>query len=128
MGGFAPRKDRRVPTPYFREAPPVGKPENMPLGNTTKTLSPEWKPFALSDGGVLFTHPTRDQVMEWNNLVISKEHEAVGIPSRQHAVQAKVQSLMADNTLEHLSLSQWRRANLRQLIHRHKGSAAPVNL
>ena len=64
VGGWTQAKDRRWPTPQYPEVEPFKKPENMPLSNTTKTLSAEWKPYALSDGGVLFTHPTRDQVMQ----------------------------------------------------------------
>jgi hypothetical protein len=119
MGTYSAPKDRRWPTPAFAEAPPFEKPENMPQSNTTKTLSPEWRPYALADGGVLFTHPTRDQVMQWNFEATTKENEAVGMTTRDHATKAKIQALIADNTLEHTTLAAWRRQQLQRLIRKH---------
>ena len=119
IGTYSAPKDRRWPTPGFSEPEPFKKPKNMPMSNTTKTLSPEWKPYALADGGVLFTHPTRDQVMQWNFEATAKENEAVGTTTREHATKAKMQALIADNTLEHTTLADWRREQLQRLIRKH---------
>jgi hypothetical protein len=121
MGTYTSAKDRRWKTPTFVEDFPVGKPANMGMSNTTKTLSPEWRPFALDDGGVLFVHPTRDDVMQWNQQTLVKEREASGMASRDNDTVAKIQALIADNTLEHISLARWRRTQLRSIIRRQTG-------
>uniref|UniRef100_A0A7S1QLH8 Uncharacterized protein n=1 Tax=Neobodo designis TaxID=312471 RepID=A0A7S1QLH8_NEODS len=130
VGGNQPERDRRWPTPSYAEEAPFQKPKNMPMSNTTKTLSGEWRPYALSDGGVLFTHPTRDQVMQWNYEATMKENEAAGSTARDHNVKAKMQALIADNTLEHTTLADWRRQQLQRLIQKHaqlpKASAKPL--
>jgi hypothetical protein len=125
IGTYTTKKDRRWPTPMFTEEKPAFKPRNMPMSNTTKTLSAEWRPYALADGGVLFVHPTRDQVMQWSHQVLVREREATGMASRDHDVSAKMQALMADNTLEHISLAAWRKEQLTKLIRKHSGVNLP---
>ena len=120
-GTYTTAKDRRFKTPMFIEPFEPHKPENMPMTNTTKSLSHEWKPFALNDGGVLFLHPTRDQIMAWNQKVMLKERETTGMTTRDHDIEAKTQTLMADNTLEHISLAAYRREHLTRLISKHMG-------
>lgn len=114
-------KDRRFVSPKVMDPAPAGKPRDLPMANTTKTLSPHWRPFALADGGVLFIHPTRNQVMEWNREVMKRENEATGLSGFDREVDAKIQTLIADNTLEHVSLREWRKNMMRRLVTRQSG-------
>lgn len=98
------------------------KSRNEPLSNVTRTLSPHWRPFALEDGGVLFLHPTVPQVMKWGAQVLKKENAATGMTTMDEHVNAKIQSIIAGNTLEHISLGHWRRQHIRHLLQKHAGA------
>lgn len=86
---------------------------------TTKTLSPQWRMFALTDGGVLLTHPSHKQVMQWNQETLKRENAAIGQADFDRHVDSKIQALMADATLEAVPLSEWRRAHMWRLIRNH---------
>lgn len=89
------------------------------LSNTTRSLSPHWRSFALDDGGVLFIHPSHQQVMSWSHETHKKETEAMGMTSMDEWVNSRIQSIMADNTLENVSLGHWRRRHMWMLIKSH---------
>lgn len=119
---YSAGKDRRYQyarAPHKPHAPDA--PANMPISNVTKNLSHEWRPFALNDGGVLFIHPTRDQVLKWSEEVMKRERASAGMSTRDHDTSAKIQTLIADNTLEHISLTTWRRTQLYNLLRRQSG-------
>jgi hypothetical protein len=113
------KKDRRFVVTSLNDTAPAGKHIDEPLGNTSKTLSPHWRPFGLTDGGVLFTHPSQKQVMGWTQTILQKEQQASGLSTYDQQVNSKIQSLVADNTLENVSLAQWRRQHLFNLIAKH---------
>lgn len=86
------------------------------LSNTTKSMSPHWRSFALADGGVLFVHPAHKQIMTWNQDTLRREAEATGLTSMDQWVHSRMQALIADNTLGNVSLSHWRKRHMWALI------------
>jgi len=90
----------------------------QPLSRTTKTLSPHFRPFALEDGGVMFLHPTTKQILTWTHDVLGKEQTASGIGNVHDQSRAKLQALIADNTIEHVSLATWRRTHVQRILRR----------
>ena len=99
-----------------------------PLGRPAKTLSPQWRPFALADGGVLFVHPSQKQVLAWSQQVMKREADTNGLGSVQQHTNTKIEQLLADNTIEHVPLSQWRRQHMWALVEKQAGvrRKAPV--
>jgi hypothetical protein len=89
--------------------------------NTTKSLSPHWRSFALSDGGVLFVHPSHSQVMSWNQATLKKEAEATGMSSMDQWVNSRMQAIIAENTLEGVTLSHWRKRHIWALLKKQGG-------
>lgn len=126
MGTHGTGKFRRFHAQRLHHAVASPQEPGGPMVTTTRTLSPEWRAFALADGGVLFTHPSSKQVMEWGQKTLQRENEAIGQADFDRHVNCKIQSLMADATLESVPLSEWRRAHMWQLIRNHgKHSATP---
>ncbi|ORC91405.1 putative variant surface glycoprotein [Trypanosoma theileri] len=119
MSVYTPKKDRRfrVLTP----PPPKGDlfADNESLVPTTRTLSPNFRAFALEDGGVLFTHPTHEQIMRWGQGVLTEEGKATGMTSMDNYVNSRIQSIIAENTVENVAISHWRRRHMWNLIKAH---------
>ncbi|KAH9598073.1 hypothetical protein LSM04_002748 [Trypanosoma melophagium] len=119
MSVYTPKKDRRfrvLPTP-----PPKGDvfADNESLVATTRTLSPNFRAFALEDGGVLFTHPTHEQIMRWGQGILTEETKATGMTSMDNYVNSRIQSIIAENTVENVAISHWRRRHMWNLIKAH---------
>ena len=114
---YSARKDRRL---RVNSLPPV--PSTISFGNetglsqTTQSLSPHWRTYALEDGGVLFTHPSHEQVMRWGQQVFRKEAEATGRTAMSEWTDSRIQSILADNTLENYSIKYWRQRHMWNLI------------
>ena len=102
------------------------RPTEAPLCEASRTLSPHWRPFALDDGGVLFLHPSHEQLMRFNQDILKKEGEAVGQTNVDHHVNAKIESILADSTIESRSLSYWRRKQMWSLIRSQRQQRSPV--
>lgn len=111
-------KDRvmRIQQPDWIPAPNFSGDPDASASKVAKTLSPHWRPFALRDGGVLFTHPSHSQVMRWNAKVLQRENEATGMTSADHHTHAKIQDIVAGSTLEHMSLAHWRRGHIKHVF------------
>ena len=89
------------------------------LTTTCKSLSPQFRTFALADGGVLVCHPSQKQVLEWGKITAEKESVALGQDGFDQSMKSQIQRLIADNTLELVPLSSWRRQQLWRLIRTH---------
>eukprot|EP00759_Apiculatamorpha_spiralis_P012731 PhF_6_TR19658/c0_g1_i1/m.28689 len=88
-----------------------------PLSDVTRTLSPQWVPYALQDGGVFFVHPTHKDVLQWTHKALKQEREATGTVSAYDTERsAKIEMLMERNTLEAQPISEWRRKHMVQLL------------
>lgn len=132
MSVYSPKKDRRFrvlpgfPSPSPQEmdvsgsSPPVSWERERGLSTTTKALSPNFRAFALADGGVLFAHPTHQEIMKWGQEVLTRETEALGGKSNMDEyVNSRIQAILADNTTENVSLSHWRKNHMWNLIKSH---------
>ena len=135
VGKYHARSDIRfVPRRFNRETTAEEKFDFFaPIGKTTKTLSPHFRPFALADGGVLFVHPSSREILTWTHEVLGKEQKASGLGNVHDESRAKIQGLIADNTIEHVSIAQWRQVHiqrlLRKTIQRHRPlSAVPAEV
>mmetsp|Transcript_8620 Transcript_8620/g.9724 ORF Transcript_8620/g.9724 Transcript_8620/m.9724 type:complete len:191 (-) Transcript_8620:98-670(-) len=113
---YSPRKNRSFKIRPLPDAFTNRNPSAAHLTPTTKSLSPQWRPFALADGGVLIAHPSHSQVMKWSQSTLAKEAEATGQTAMDNWVDTRIQSIIADNTLENISLSHWRRRHLWTLV------------
>lgn len=118
IGTYSARKDRRfLPRRFNRAVTAEEKFDfTMPIGRTTKTLSPHFRPFALADGGVLFVHPSSREILTWTHEVLGKEQKASGLGNVHDESRAKIQALIADNTIEHVSIGQWRQLHIQRLL------------
>ncbi|CCW65657.1 unnamed protein product [Phytomonas sp. EM1] len=119
MSVYTPKKDRRFrirPVPQAATAPLS---DENGLSPTTRTLSPNFRMFALSDGGVLVTHPSHQQIMRWNQGVLDEECKATGMTSMDNYINSRIQAIIADNTIENISISQWRKTHMWNLIKAH---------
>lgn len=119
MSVYSTKKNRNF---RLRPAPaPLGDPlaDDSGLTPTTRTLSPNFRTFAMADGGVLVTHPSHEQVMRWNAGVLAEETKATGMTSMDQYVNSRIQAIMADNTVENVSLSHWRKTHMWNLIRSH---------
>lgn len=89
-----------------------------PIADANTALSAHWRPFALEDGGVLFTHPSHKQVMTWSQEVIKREAEERGgeMNMYDHHTNSRIQAIIADKTLENAALDEWRRKHLWKLV------------
>lgn len=114
MSTYTPRKNRAPK--IQRQAPPPAIAKSFHLSQTTKSLSPHFRSFALADGGVLFAHPSHKQIMQWGQDTLTKEAEATGMTSMDQFVQSRIQAIIADNTLENVSLSHWRKKHMWTLL------------
>ncbi|KPI87365.1 hypothetical protein ABL78_3553 [Leptomonas seymouri] len=127
MSVYTTKKDRR-----FRVMPPPPTPastvaadrrdvfaDNSGLTATTRTLSPTFRMFALEDGGVLVSHPSHEQIMRWNQGVLTEEGKATNNTVMDEYVNSRIQAIIADNTIENASLSQWRKAHMWNIIKSH---------
>lgn len=127
FGGFgistySSKKDRRfTPQPIPRMPLADSLDDTRGLAPTTRTLSPNYRTFALKDGGVLVTHPSHAQVMRWSAKVLDADAKANadGVTAMDRFVNARIQAIIADNTIENVSLSQWRRAHMWNIIKAH---------
>ncbi len=118
IGNYSARKDNRfVPRRFNARTTEAEKFDfTMPISRATKTLSPHFRPFALADGGVLFIHPSSREIMTWNHEVLGKEQKASGLGNVHDDTRSKIQSLIADNTIEHVSIGQWRQLHIQRLM------------
>lgn len=127
MSTYSTKKDRT-----FKTLPPQSMPIGGPhagdeggLAPTTQTLSPNFRTFALADGGVFVTHPSHSQIMQWNGGVLQADAKAAaagpsgGMTSMDQFVNSRIQAIIADNTIENVSLSQWRRTHMWNIIKSH---------
>jgi hypothetical protein len=124
MAYYFPEEDSSFRTISLSAHYPIRKDNTSPFSTTTRSLSQEWRSFGLHDGSVLFTHPSRKQVLQWNQKTMEKENASVGHGTMDQHTKTKIQRLLADNSLEYVPLSVWRRNQLWRLIHTH-GSRAP---
>lgn len=119
MSVYSAKKSREF---RVRPAPP-------PLGDavmsetgltpTTRTLSPNFRTFALEDGGVFVTHPSHEQIMRWSQGVLTSESEALGMTTMDNYVNSRLQAIIANNTIENTSISQWRKNHMWNLVKSH---------
>ena len=118
IGNYSARQDNRwLPRKFNRAVTEEDRYNfSLPIGRTTKTLSPHFRPFALADGGVLFTHPSTREILTWTHDVLGKEQQASGLGNIHDESRAKIQSLIADNTIEHTSINQWRQLHIQRLL------------
>eukprot|EP00796_Vickermania_ingenoplastis_P008210 gene8210-5735_t len=128
MSVYSPKKDRRfVPLPPFPSLTPVEHGISSSVweaegGMTTATrsLSPNFRAFALGDGGVLMAHPSHKQIMAWGQQVLTKETAAAGgKTSMDEYVNSRIQAILADQTIENVTLSHWRRNHMWNLVKSH---------
>ena len=91
------------------------------VGPLSTVLSGHFRSYALADGGVLVTHPSHKQLMQWSHDVEEREAAAAGITAVSENNKAKIQSIMVDNTLENYALSAWRRKHLWTLVRAKNG-------
>jgi hypothetical protein len=128
---YSTRKDRRfvvnklpmppqsLPSPSPSSSSLPSDSDKLGLSRTTKSLSPHWRTFALEDGGVLFTHPSHEQVMKWGQQVFRKEAEVTGRTAMSDWTDSRIQAILADNTLENYSIKYWRQRHMWNLIKSH---------
>lgn len=119
MSVYSSKKDRR-----FRVLPPpqIEAPfsDVSGLSSTTRTLSPNFRIFALRDGGLLVAHPSHKDIMQWGQKVLSVESEAKEVKaSMDEYVDSRIQSIIANNTIENVSLSRWRKNHMWNLLKSH---------
>ena len=119
IGKLQPRKDRSaaiIPRSDVEAPSPHGS-LHGPLSDVTRSLSKEWIPYALEDGGVLFTHPTTHNMLRWSHETLREERRATGLYSTYDADRdAKIKTLLARNTIEAQPLESWRRKHIVQLL------------
>lgn len=118
VGAYHARQEKRfLPRRFGRDVSTEEKFDfSAPIGKTTKTLSPHFRPFALADGGVLFVHPSSREILTWTHEVLGKEQKASGLGNVHDESRAKIQGLIADNTIEHVSITQWRQVHIQRLL------------
>ncbi|KAG5465649.1 hypothetical protein CUR178_00359 [Leishmania enriettii] len=127
MSVYTPKKDRTfkvVPVPPPPPATTAAErrddfADNRGLAATTRTLSPTFRMFALEDGGVFVSHPSHAQIMRWNQRVHTEEGKAANSTVMDEYVNSRIQAIIADNTIENTSLSQWRKAHMWNVIKSH---------
>ncbi|CAJ1012828.1 hypothetical protein Q4I28_008141 [Leishmania naiffi] len=127
MSVYTPKKDRTFKVMPVPPSPPATTAaeqrddfaDNRGLVATTRTLSPTFRMFALEDGGVLVSHPSHAQVMQWNQRVHTEEGKATNRTTMDEYVNSRIQAIIADNTIENTSLSQWRKAHMWNVIKSH---------
>lgn len=119
MSVYSPKKNRSFRP--LSPQPPLGDPlaDDSGLAPTTRTLSPNFRTFALADGGVFVSHPSHAQIMQWNQGVLRAENEATGATAMDEYVNSRIQAIIADNTIENTSLSHWRKAHMWNLVKAH---------
>lgn len=119
IGTYSSGKDRRfVPANFHREdeRPEDRRLHTSPMSRTTKTLSPHFRPFALADGGVLFIHPSQKEILTWTHEVLGEEQKKAGLGNVHDDARSKIQGIIANNTIEHVSVAHWRNAHIRRLM------------
>lgn len=127
MSVYSPKKNRN-----FMPLPPPAAPaattaaevrdvfsDQSGLVATTRTLSPTFRTFALDDGGVFFSHPSHTQIMKWNQGVLTEEGKATEQTAMDECVNARIQAIIADQTIENTTLSQWRKTHMWRLVKSH---------
>ncbi|KEG09794.1 putative variant surface glycoprotein [Trypanosoma grayi] len=119
MSVYTPKKDRTFRVQSLPPPPVDVFADNAPLVPTTRTLSPNFRAFALQDGGVLFSHPSHEQIMRWGQGVLTEETKATGMTSMDNYVNSRIQSIIAENTVENVALSHWRRRHMWNLVKAH---------
>ena len=63
--------------------------------------------------------------MQWNQSTMEKENQVMGQQVHDHQSKSMVQKLLADNSLEFVPVSKWRRAQLWRLIKTHGTAGVP---
>ncbi|EPY26212.1 hypothetical protein STCU_06265 [Strigomonas culicis] len=119
MSVYSPKKNRNFTVEPPQESVPDVLAADRGLTPTTRSLSPNFRAFALDDGGVLMTHPSHEQVMRWGQGVRQAEGRATGMTAMDEAVNARIQSIIADNTIENVSLQHWRKNHMWNLVKAH---------
>eukprot|EP00760_Papus_ankaliazontas_P023195 PhM_4_TR1979/c0_g1_i2/m.43773 len=118
IGKIQPRRDRSAPIVSI--TPDAKSTTSLTQSDVTRTLSPEWTPYALADGGVLFTHPSTKQVLQWTHDVMKHEREASGQSSRYDAERsAKIRDLLARNTIEAQPIEAWRKRHVVDVLRKN---------
>ncbi|TPP42103.1 hypothetical protein CGC20_28225 [Leishmania donovani] len=77
------------------------------------------KDRTFKDGGVFVSHPSHAQIMRWNQRVHTEEGKAANSTVMDEYVNSRIQAIIADNTIENTSLSQWRKAHMWNVIKSH---------
>lgn len=117
VGRYINKKDR---TPILQNIGTMDFPRmmgKMPLSDVTRKLSPQWVPYALADGGVLFTHPTSQEVLQWSHECLREERKATGMSSIYDAERdTKIKILLERNTIEAQPIEAWRRKHILELL------------
>ncbi|KAG8348813.1 hypothetical protein ERJ75_001362600 [Trypanosoma vivax] len=119
MSVYTPKKDR---TFRVQKLPPTHTnmfADDCALVSTTRTLSPNYRAFALEDGGVFFVHPSHEQIMRAGQKMLTEEAEKTGMTAMDNYVNSRIQSIIAENTVENVSLSHWRRRHMWNLVKAH---------
>lgn len=119
MSVYSSRKNRNFRVQKVAETAGDPLADDHGLSATTRTLSPNFRTFALNDGGVFVTHPSHAQIMQWNQKVLQEECKETGMTTMDQFVNSRIQSILADNTIENISLSHWRRTHMWNLIKAH---------
>lgn len=136
LGTYSPTKDRRFfPAAFNSDQADVtsgaSRGHHGALSRTTKTLSPHFRPFALADGGVLFCHPSQKEILTWTHDVLAEEQKASGMGNVHDEARNKIQAVIANNTIEHVSIAHWRNMHIRRLmrktLQRKAGWATEIN-
>ncbi|CCD17651.1 unnamed protein product [Trypanosoma congolense IL3000] len=119
MSVYTPKKDRRFRVQQLPPPPTNSFADDVSLVSTTRTLSPNFRAFALQDGGVFFTHPSHEQIMRVGQGILAEETKATGMTSMDNYVNSRIQSIIAENTVENVALSHWRRRHMWNLVKTH---------
>ncbi|KNH09480.1 hypothetical protein XU18_0165 [Perkinsela sp. CCAP 1560/4] len=116
VGKNQSKKDRTAvifPKPY----PPSAQRTDGPLSDVSRSLSKDWAPYALQDGGVLFAHPSMHQVLQWSHETLKEERKTTGLHSIvDYDRDAKIKTLLARNTIEAQPIEYWRKKHITQLL------------
>lgn len=119
MSTYHPRKVRTPPIKDLSDIFARKVTEVDPIMSANTALSAHWRPFALEDGGVLFTHPSHKQIMTWTQEVLKRESEERNggeMTTFDQHTNSRVQAIIADKTLENSALDDWRKKHLWKLV------------
>ena len=119
VGKMTTRKNRSVdiaPRHDIQRPRPNGS-RDGPLSDVHRTMSKHWVPYALEDGGVLFTHPSTKEMLRWSHDTLREERKCTGMYSTTDADRdAKIKTLLERNSIEAQPIEAWRKKHIAQLL------------